>query len=194
MRPLSEFADCRNRSQAGQDIFVLSMHNWKMNGTYLEFGAADPVLHSNTALLSDEFGWKGISVEIDGSLRARWQSRRPNDAFVVGNAIELAVTYPAERIDYLSVDIDPPEASLAVLKGALDTGTRFSVITFEHDAWRGDSRVREEGRSLLKANGYLLAVPDVKVHVFWPYLGPEPAPFEDWWIDATFAEESGIRL
>lgn len=184
MRPLNEWADCRNRSQAGQDVFVLTMHKWKKRGTFLEFGANDPVRHSNTALLSDEFGWIGMSVEIDGSYAPRWQERRPNDSFIVKDALEFdASLLDINRFDYLSIDLDPPEASLLVLRHALSWGQRFSVITFEHDAWRGSDHVRNESRLLMARAGYRLAVPNVSTHVHWPYMGPEPQPFEDWYVD-----------
>jgi len=186
MRPAHEFADCRNRSQAGQDVFVLSALKWKREGVFVEIGASDPVLSSNTALLSDEFGWRGLSVEIDGSLAPKWAKRRPKDIFLVDDATTknwrglLGFT---ERVDYLSLDIDPPEATLAVLEALPLDVVRFSVITYEHDAWRGDFRPRERSREILRSHGYKLAVPDVRTHVFWPYQGPEPQPFEDWWID-----------
>jgi hypothetical protein len=186
MRPLHEFTDCRNRSQAGQDIFCLSALKWKREGTFLEIGANDPVLHSNTCLMSDEFGWRGIAVEIDGSYAAKWSNRRPNDCFIVGDATKLDwgnILGVSDRFDYLSLDIDPPEATLAVLE-ALPLGSiRFSVISYEHDAWRGDFGPRERSREILRSHGYRLVAPDVKCHVFWPYQGPEPRSFEDFWCD-----------
>lgn len=185
MKDALEWQDCRNRSQAGQDVFVLSMHNWKRNGTFLEIGAADPVLSSNTALLVDQFGWSGISVDIDRSYGAKWMARRPGDTFLGGNALEMnwdGLLAGKDRIDYLSLDIDPPGATLAVLESLPLDRVRFSVITYEHDVWRGDDWPRYRSRQILEAHGYRLAVPDVRVHVFWPYQGPEPVPYEDWWV------------
>jgi hypothetical protein len=185
MRPLHEFSDCRNRSQAGQDVFVLSALNWKQEGSFVEIGAADPVLSSNTALLS-EFGWRGIAVELDRSYGPRWSKRRPNDTFLGGDAREMnwdGLLAFSNRYDYLSLDIDPPEATLAILEALPLYRVRFSVITYEHDAWKGDMRPRQRSREILLDHGYKLAVPDVKTHVFWPYMGPDPQPFEDWWVD-----------
>lgn len=186
MRPLHEFSDCRNRSQAGQDVFVLSALGWKREGTFVEIGAADPVLSSNTALLADEFDWRGMSVELDGSYAPRWAKRRKGSMFLAEDATKFnwrgALGF-TERFDYLSLDIDPPEATLAVLEALPLDVVRFSVITYEHDAWKGDFRPRERSREILTAHGYKLVVPDVRTHVFWPYMGPDPQPFEDWWID-----------
>lgn len=195
MRPMSEFSDCRNRSQAGQDVFALAAHKWKREGFYLDIGANDPVLHNNTRLAYDEFGWYGVAVEIDARYRGAWAARRPRDTFIVGDALSVVrtLTLP-DRVDYLSLDIDPPEATLAVLQALPHDHIRFSVITFEHDVWRGDDRVRHFSRQFLSERGYKLAVPDVKVRVEWPDKGPDPVPFEDFWVCEKFARENGISV
>ena len=53
----------RSKSQLNQDLFVLSQLNFKENGYFVEFGAADGLLASNTYLLEKEFGWAGILAE-----------------------------------------------------------------------------------------------------------------------------------
>jgi hypothetical protein len=182
---LHEFSDCRNRSQAGQDIFVLKALKWKREGTFLEIGANDPVLSSNTCLLSDEFGWRGIAIELDGSFAPKWAKRRPESVFIAGDATKMdwdKVLAGVTAFDYLSLDIDPPEATLAVLESLPLDRVRFSVITYEHDAWRGDFGPRERAREIFRKHGYVLAVPDVRVHVHYPYKGPEPVAFEDWHV------------
>lgn len=188
MPPLSEFSDCRNRSQAGQDVFALRALKWKREGFFLDIGANDPVLHNNTCLMADEFDWQGIAIELDPQYKAMWEKRRPKDTFVCGDALTIVRTLVLpDRVDYLSLDIDPPDATLAVLKSLLNSGARFSVITFEHDIWRGDDYVRFHSRQLLQGANYRLVAPDVRVRVEWPDLGPEPQPFEDWYVDASFS-------
>lgn len=53
------------QSQAGQDRFVLNSiyKKKKRNGFFLEMGAADGVLLSNTYVFEKRYGWKGILVE-----------------------------------------------------------------------------------------------------------------------------------
>jgi len=50
-------------SQMHQDLFVLQELDEKRNGFFVEFGASDGCLFSNTALLEREFGWTGILAE-----------------------------------------------------------------------------------------------------------------------------------
>lgn len=61
-RPYSEF---------GQDVFVLELLDWKRNGFFLDSGAADGLMSSNTYLLEHSYDWKGICVEPNESFFKR---------------------------------------------------------------------------------------------------------------------------
>lgn len=76
-------------------------------------------------------------------------------------------------IDYLQIDIDPPSASLAVLKQMPFDDFRFSFITFEHDAYQFGEQTAQEQRKILGGHGYIPLALDVSQH---------SKPFEDWWI------------
>jgi FkbM family methyltransferase len=50
-------------SQLGQDAWVLWMLQGKRNGFFVEFGACDGIISSNTKLLERGFNWTGILAE-----------------------------------------------------------------------------------------------------------------------------------
>lgn len=52
-----------SHSQFSQDILALLIARGKRDGYFVEFGACDGVLISNSLLLEQEFGWKGILSE-----------------------------------------------------------------------------------------------------------------------------------
>jgi len=52
-----------SRAQLGQDIFAWLESGCKRDGYFVEFGAADGLLHSNTYMLEKEFGWRGLLAE-----------------------------------------------------------------------------------------------------------------------------------
>ena len=52
-----------SKSQLRQDLFVLNELNFKTDGFFVEFGACDGTLFSNTFLLEKNFGWHGILGE-----------------------------------------------------------------------------------------------------------------------------------
>jgi len=53
----------KSRAQLKQDLFVLSELDFKKGGYFVEFGATDGVNLSNTFLLENDFGWRGILSE-----------------------------------------------------------------------------------------------------------------------------------
>lgn len=173
-----------HRSQAGQDLFVIAMTQGKRSGTWLEIGCCSPDYHNNTWLLEKHLAWSGISIDI---IPSAWEQMRPGARFIVDDA--LAIDYAAfdPSFDYLQVDVATPLQNLQVLSRVLET-QRFSVITYEHDAYScGDGiQSRIQSRGLLHASGYDLIVSDV-----WcpkdTHAGrsDQDTYFEDWWADPT---------
>lgn len=53
----------RSKSQFRQDVFVLLELNFKKDGFFVEFGASHGGEGSNTWLLEEDFGWKGVLAE-----------------------------------------------------------------------------------------------------------------------------------
>ena len=53
----------QSKSQLRQDLFALSMLNFKQDGYFVEFGATDGVELNNTWLMNKLFNWQGILAE-----------------------------------------------------------------------------------------------------------------------------------
>lgn len=204
-----------NYSQSWQDIFVLSMLDGLRNGRYLEIGAQEPCANSNTYLLQKHFGWSGVSVELEPAYFTKWRCNRSEGNLVIADALTIDYvdalpkwygprlnrgflarffnkTADSTRIDYLQLDIDPSLNTLAVLKRIPLDRYRFSVITFETDAYAGDNRARNESREILHRHGYELVGRDISV--LFPPVSPEPIPFEDWWVDPRVVDEQKIKV
>jgi FkbM family methyltransferase len=65
-----------SRSQLGQDVWVLEQLGWKHGGFFVEFGATDGVLLSNSWLLEKYFDWNGICAEPNPKLFQQLQQNR----------------------------------------------------------------------------------------------------------------------
>lgn len=160
-------------SQIGQDIFVLQMLKNKTNGIFLDIGCYLPIEINNTYLLEKNYNWNGISIDIE-NYSEEWKIRKSK--FIQHNALkinyeeilnEISIN---NRIDYLSLDLEPPTRTFELLNILPFNKFRFSVITFEHDAYRGFYKIKEDSRKILKSYGYILYKENV-------------GNYEDWYID-----------
>lgn len=66
----------RAAGQLEQDIWVLEQTGHKRGGFFVEFGATDGVLLSNTLILERDFGWTGICAEPNPGYFAQLQNNR----------------------------------------------------------------------------------------------------------------------
>jgi FkbM family methyltransferase len=66
----------RSKAQNRQDLFVLSELDFKKDGFFVEFGAAGGIEDSNTYLLEEEFGWRGILAEPARAFHERLRANR----------------------------------------------------------------------------------------------------------------------
>ena len=63
-------------SQLGQDLWVLERFSYKRGGFFIEFGATDGIMLSNTYLLEKEFGWNGLLAEPNPSFYEKLKMNR----------------------------------------------------------------------------------------------------------------------
>ncbi len=96
----------KSYSQIGQDLELLRSCNYKRNGFFIEIGASDGIIFSNTYLLETQYGWKGICVE---PIPKRYKSlckNRPNsicfDKAVYNVSNEQVIFDIANNFDLLS--------------------------------------------------------------------------------------------
>jgi FkbM family methyltransferase len=78
-------------SQLGQDLWVLERTGYKPGGFFVEFGATDGVLLSNTWLLEQHFGWRGLCAEPNRGFYQQLQVNRTctvSDACIGGHSGE----------------------------------------------------------------------------------------------------------
>ena len=176
-----------NYSQCFQDIFVLSILDGKRDGTYLEIGCADPLYGNNTALLEKEYGWTGISIDIDSQWSTKWEQQ--NRKCFIENALKINYSELLKNniIDYLQIDCDPPLISFEVLQKIPFHTHKFAVITFEHDHYADDTQsIKDKSRKYLQSFGYELVVSNVSPDDYCDY--------EDWWVHPDLVDRKIINI
>lgn len=180
----------KNYSQVYQDIFVLTALKGKTNGKYLEIGANEPINHSNTYLLENNFDWKGISLEIDHKLVTLFNGVRKNtcyckDATTTNYDDLLDSQNWGYEWDYLQVDCEPSKHTFeALLLLPLDR-YKFAVVTYEHDHYCDETKsYREKSRKYLKSHGYEMIVNDI--------ASDYTSTFEDWWVHPDLVDKETI--
>jgi hypothetical protein len=152
-------------SQIGQDRLVLKYLKNKKNGTFVDIGCGFPKYINNTYLLETEFDWNGVSVDLimyteqDG---LTWNDCRKtkldlNDALTIDYLTLFKENNLPINIDYLSIDLEPPDLSLECLFKIPFDEYQFNIITFEVDNNReGDENRINKSREFLTSKGYAL--------------------------------------
>lgn len=133
-----ESAKQSSMSQLGQDLWVLERTGYKRNGFFVEFGATDGVILSNTFLLEKMFGWKGLLSEPNPEYFAELKKNRTSDAFdacIAGKSGETVEFVLADEFggikDYMGRDRHASRrASYAELPEHVLTLTTISLDEF----------------------------------------------------------------
>jgi hypothetical protein len=151
-------------SQIKQDIIALELLNYKKHGIYVDIGCAGAIRFSNTYLMEKEYQWSGIAIDIiDENGDGEWSEIRPNTTHIIEDALKINYLKTFEEnklpksIDFLSIDLEPPELTLQCLYKIPFDQYSFNIIAFETDEYRdgGDKR-RDKSRNFLTSLGYKL--------------------------------------
>ena len=153
-------------AQLGQDRFVLEQTKYKQNGVFVDIGCERPKTISNTYVLESLYNWTGIGIDLLNCIDDNgetWKNIRPNTLHILGDAltIDYALLFKDNNlpqiIDYLSLDLEPPQITLECLYKIPFDNYKFKCITFETDEYReGGPERRDVSRSLLQERGYKL--------------------------------------
>lgn len=169
-----------------KEKFVIDILDNKTNGIYVEVGAFNSKIDSNTYYLETQYNWKGLALEIEPRFQKEYTLNRKNDCILADGLTFNYLKYFEEnsfpkQIDFLSVNMDdgytdegrstnnPAQNLLGLIQIPLNL-YRFTVIMFEHDALMDhhNNLIRDSQREILRSLGYSLV---------------GRTPFEDWWVD-----------
>ena len=194
-----EEIDVKSTAQAGQDAFVALALDGKIGGTFVDLGAGDPKEFSNTFTLERFFGWSGILADIatkDALIEKRSSANKifgdALDRKVVEAILELAKK-DDDTIDFLSLDLEPPEVTLSCLSGLPLDRVLFRVLTVEHDRYRGNSIVKFAMNGILEGFGYERVAEDVRMIARYKSGRHGLVPVEDWWIHPSLVDAKNAR-
>jgi hypothetical protein len=153
-------------AQNKQDIVILKYLNQKTNGYFLDIGCGYPITINNTYLMEKNLNWDGLSIDIDNYIEPNgksWEEVR-NSKRVLNDALTINYTDLLEKnnapkiIDFLSMDLEPPQLTLECLFKVPFDEYQFNVILFEIDDEREPNFMERKliSREYLTSKGYRL--------------------------------------
>lgn len=107
-------------SHQGEDKFIyeyIYKKNPPLYGKYIEIGAMDGVIHSNTKFFSDNFNWNGVLIEPVLSQYSGLVKNRPND-----ECFNFAIAKEVGEVDFLGTDNAEGESAVAARLDVMTPG------------------------------------------------------------------------
>lgn len=177
-------------SHIGQDKWVCETLNFIKQGTWVDVGCYHPVSMNNTYAMESQLGWKGLSIDIDQKAIEAWKhSGRNLDLVILADALTLdyeklflSAKLPSV-IDYLTMDLEPPAATLQALYKMPFDKYKFKCITYETDAYRS-TETEKPSRDYLTNQGYVLVVSSQAR----TEQGFTNGPVDDFWMHKDFVK------
>lgn len=153
-------------SEYNQDTICDNYLKQKQNGFFVDIGGSFHEQWNNSFFFEKVRNYRGFAIDLNPEYTQGWIENRPQTKFIIGDATTqdyqkiLDDLDAPTTIDFLSIDIDPRQQSLAALYKIFSTSYNFSTIAFEVDAGQGSDGwvdVRDESRKFLKARNFILA-------------------------------------
>lgn len=89
-------------SQEGEDIVLVNFFGDEFQGIYVDIGAHDPTVWSNTRKLAER-GWRGLNIDPRPGLVERFRKQRPRDI-----CLEVAIDIGSrDPVEYWMFDVEP---------------------------------------------------------------------------------------
>jgi hypothetical protein len=176
-------------------VFVSLALDLKQRGLFVDLGAGHPQNYSNTFALEKFAGWRGILADIE-TVEQLKAERDPRNLFY-GNALDpklmedilMLADAPENEgtLDYLSLDLEPPESTLAALYGLPLDQMTFAIATVEHDLYRGKQSIKFAIEGILQGYGYRRVAENVRM-IAKNESGYLLVPVEDWWVHPSLVD------
>jgi len=182
--------------QAGQDAFVQWVLKEKRNGHFLEIGSNDPIIINNSYVLENDYGWKGVMVEMVTDYLPKYLEHRPTAIHIMEDATQVdfnqvlqQLAPPEKLVDYLQIDLevsnDSTMGALEQVEKTMQDGYKYAVVTFEHDVYADTTYdTRPRSREVFERNGYVRVFADVK---------NEGNAYEDWYVHPDLVDMARIE-
>jgi hypothetical protein len=175
----------------------MKMLKYKRDGFFVDIGANHPFICNNTAILTQNFNWRGLLVEYDRQFEEHYKTRNNicyiiNDASTINYEDVFKQIQAPQIIDYLSIDLEAENRStLNTLENmyiSVFNNYKFGVVTFEHDSYRGNFYdTKEKSRKIFDDKGYVLLFRDVRV-----FFDGQYRTFEDWYVHPDIIDNEYI--
>lgn len=117
----------QSTSQFLQDIYGLLLSRGKKDGFFVEFGACDGLLISNTLLMEREFGWRGILSEPAPQWQAALRANRK--CIIDTRCVWSASGETIEFTEFSDDEYHTQSTAVAVASGKAPVSNRYNVET-----------------------------------------------------------------
>jgi FkbM family methyltransferase len=112
-----------SKSQLHQDLLVLANTNYKQGGYFVEFGATNGILLSNSFLLEQKYGWRGILAEPGRVWNAELLFNRPNSKIST-----RCVWEKSNQMLSFSETQDPENSTISIFRNKKSRYSRYRKV------------------------------------------------------------------